>query len=138
MGRRVISPRSILAKVASRYVRTSLPDICLISHQSLWHTNNSLTAATILRKWSCIYLYLDLTTPSDTQHQLGMNNGVMFAAPIPERFEQVGQDIQQAVELALHEAEQTGVSRRGKEVTPWLLKRVAELTAGKSLPSSQS
>ncbi|KAH8100660.1 indigoidine synthase A-like protein, partial [Cristinia sonorae] len=88
--------------------------------QSPWHTNDSSTAASILL----------------TQHQLGMNNGVMFAVPIPEKYELVGQEIQNAVELAVKEAEENGINRRGKEVTPWLLKRVSELTAGKSLPSN--
>ena len=65
-----------------------------------------------------------------------MSNGVMFAVPIPEEYEQVGQEIQKAVELALQEAEEQGINRRGKEVTPWLLQRVSEHTAGRSLPSS--
>lgn len=66
-----------------------------------------------------------------------MSNGVMFAAPIPKEYEETGQEIQRAVEQALADADAAGVTRRGKEVTPWLLKRVAELTSGKSLPSSQ-
>ena len=61
----------------------------------------------------------------------------MFAVPIPEAYEEVGQVIQRAVEQALAEAEAAGITRRGKQVTPWLLKRVAELTSGKSLPSSK-
>ncbi|THH34045.1 hypothetical protein EUX98_g143 [Antrodiella citrinella] len=88
--------------------------------KSPWHLNDPISAATILH----------------AQDQLRMNNGVMFAVPIPEQYEQVGQDIQKAVEIALQEADQQGISRRGKEVTPWLLKRVSELTAGKSLPSN--
>ncbi|TCD69927.1 hypothetical protein EIP91_005751 [Steccherinum ochraceum] len=88
--------------------------------QSPWHTSDPQSAASILR----------------TQHQLGMSNGVMFAVPIPEAYEEVGQEIQKAVELALREADENGMSRRGKEVTPWLLKRVSELTTGKSLPSN--
>lgn len=77
-------------------------------------------------------------SPSVTgvQERLGMKNGVLFAAPIPERYHSIGETIQKAVEIAVQEAEQNGMSKRGKEVTPWILKRVGELSEGKSLPSS--
>jgi len=72
------------------------------------------------------------------QEQLGMKNGVLFAAPIPEKYHSVGETIQKAVETAVREAEENGMSKCGKEVTPWILKRVGELSDGKSLPSSTS
>ncbi|RPD55816.1 indigoidine synthase A-like protein [Lentinus tigrinus ALCF2SS1-6] len=71
-----------------------------------------------------------------THEQLGMSNGALFAVPIPEQYESVGEQLQRAVEQAVKESEENGVSRRGKEATPWLLKRVGELTAGKSLASN--
>ena len=90
---------------------------------------------------SCIILLCwGLTFTSefiDAQAQLGLANGAIFAAPIPEEYEAVGAELQAAVEQALQEAEENGVNRRGKEATPWLLKRVGELTAGKSLASSE-
>ena len=72
------------------------------------------------------------------QEQLGMKSGVLFAAPIPEKYHSVGETLQKAVEIAVQEAEENGMSKRGKEVTPWILKRVGELSGGKSLPSSMS
>jgi pseudouridine-5'-phosphate glycosidase/pseudouridine kinase len=66
-----------------------------------------------------------------------MKNGALFGVPIPERYEAVGEALQEAVEAALAEADQNGMSKRGKEVTPWLLRRVGELTKGTSLASSQ-
>ncbi|KAI0825052.1 indigoidine synthase A-like protein [Trametes gibbosa] len=71
-----------------------------------------------------------------THKQLGMANGTLFAVPIPESYDEVGQELQRAVEQAVQESEANGVSRRGKEATPWLLKRVGELTSGKSLASN--
>ena len=76
--------------------------------------------------------------PIGTQSQLGLANGAVFAVPIPEEYETVGLELQKAVERALEEAEQQGVNKWGKAATPWLLKRVGELTAGKSLASSES
>ncbi|KAG8219765.1 hypothetical protein J3R82DRAFT_737 [Butyriboletus roseoflavus] len=70
------------------------------------------------------------------QRQLGMSNGVLFAVPIPEKHEAHGAVLQEAIETALRESEEAGVSKSGKEVTPWLLKRVGELTSGKSLASN--
>lgn len=66
-----------------------------------------------------------------------MENGALFGVPIPEQFESIGQTLQEAVEVALAEAELNGVSKRGKEATPWLLNRVGELTKGTSLASSE-
>jgi hypothetical protein len=78
----------------------------------------------------------DLTAFSDTQWQLGMVNGALFGVPIPAKYEAIGVTLQQAVEQAVIEAEENGISKQGKEVTPWLLSRVGQLTSGKSLASS--
>lgn len=75
---------------------------------------------------------------SDTHRRLGMSTGAVFAVPIPEEYETVGLELQKYVEQALQEAEQQGINRWGKAATPWLLKRVGELTSGKSLESSES
>ncbi|KAF9237314.1 indigoidine synthase A-like protein [Melanogaster broomeanus] len=88
--------------------------------KSPWGTDDPETAARILY----------------TQKQLGMSNGVLFAVPIPAMYEAAGTTLQEAVETAVQESEETGVSKSGKEVTPWLLKRVGELTCGKSLESN--
>jgi pseudouridine-5'-phosphate glycosidase/pseudouridine kinase len=76
------------------------------------------------------------TPPIDTQWQLGMNNGALIAVPIPEDYEKAGSKIQEAVDQAVAESEQNGINKRGKEVTPWLLKRVSELTNETSLASN--
>lgn len=61
---------------------------------------------------------------------------MLFAAPIPEEFAGATHQIQTAVDQAVKESEENGMSKRGKEVTPWILGRVAELTGGKSIPNS--
>ncbi|EPQ60620.1 hypothetical protein GLOTRDRAFT_68417 [Gloeophyllum trabeum ATCC 11539] len=71
-----------------------------------------------------------------TQSLLDMPTGALFAAPIPAAHHAAAAQIQAAVEQAVRESEENGVSRRGKEVTPWLLKRVGELTGGGSLKSN--
>ncbi|EST07253.1 Pseudouridine-5'-phosphate glycosidase [Kalmanozyma brasiliensis GHG001] len=60
-------------------------------------------------------------------HQLGLESGQVFANPIPSEWNEVGARIQQSVEQAVRESVEQGIAKRGKEVTPWLLKRLAEL-----------
>jgi pseudouridine-5'-phosphate glycosidase len=99
-----------------------------------------MTAAKILRMVGVFFLYSisrsRLFAYIDTQWQLDMNNGALIAVPIPMEYEKIGMTIQKAVDQAVAEAEENGVSKRGKEATPWLLARVNELTKGDSLESN--
>ena len=63
-----------------------------------------------------------------------LNGGVVIANPIPEAYAMDPAKIQQAIEQALAESVEQGIS--GKESTPFLLARVAELTGGDSLASN--
>jgi pseudouridine-5'-phosphate glycosidase len=62
--------------------------------------------------------------------QLGFHTGTLVATPIPEKDELPAQVAEEAIAQALKEAETRGV--RGKEVTPFLLARVSELTHAES------
>ena len=73
---------------------------------------------------------------SDTQWQLGMQNGVLIAVPIPEEYEAIGERIQLSVNQAISESEQNGINKSGRDATPWLLNRIAEITKGESLASN--
>jgi len=66
----------------------------------------------------------------DLQFALGMG-GVLVANPIPESHAMDAKAIEARIEEAIKGAEREGVSR--KELTPFLLKRIFELTEGKSL-----
>jgi pseudouridylate synthase / pseudouridine kinase len=66
-----------------------------------------------------------------------MTNGALIGVPIPAKYDAVGADIQRAVDQAVTESEQNGINKKGKDVTPWILHRVSELTQGKSMESSQ-
>ncbi|TFK41213.1 indigoidine synthase A-like protein [Crucibulum laeve] len=70
------------------------------------------------------------------QWQLGMNNGALIAVPVPEEHAADGATIQKIIDQAVAESEANGVSRRGKEATPWLLDRINTLSQGKSLKSN--
>ena len=61
-----------------------------------------------------------------SRETLGFHTGTLVATPIPEKDELPAQVAEKAIAQALKEAEERGV--RGKEVTPFLLARVSELT----------
>ncbi|XP_075998065.1 uncharacterized protein LOC142991814 [Genypterus blacodes] len=65
---------------------------------------------------------------------LGLQSGVLLAVPIPEEVAAASQEIEQAIQTAVAEAGAKGVT--GKEVTPFILQRVNELTTGKSLQAN--
>ncbi|KAK0567144.1 hypothetical protein OC844_000389 [Tilletia horrida] len=66
---------------------------------------------------------------------LGLGNGIVFGVPIPDSHAPAGEEIQKAVEQAVRESVAQGIDKRGKEVTPWLLARVSQLTS-KALDSN--
>lgn len=49
----------------------------------------------------------------------------------------MGESIQIAVDQAVRESVENGMSTSGKRVTPWLLERVGQLTKGSAILSSK-
>ncbi|KAJ7169834.1 indigoidine synthase A-like protein [Mycena filopes] len=88
--------------------------------QTPWNVNDPTTAAKMLY----------------AQWQLGFQGGALIAVPIPEEYAAKGEAIQQAVAEAVRESEENGMAKRGKDATPWLLARVAELTGSESIDSN--
>lgn len=68
------------------------------------------------------------------QTQLGMRGGVLVANPIPEADALDADEINGRIAAAIADAEAQGVGR--KDVTPYLLNRIFELTGGKSLTAN--
>ena len=66
--------------------------------------------------------------------ELGLPNGLLVANPIPPEHEIPATVVEPHIEAAIAEMEGSGV--RGKEVTPFLLSRVAELSEGDSLDAN--
>ena len=63
---------------------------------------------------------------------MGLGSAVVLAVPVPQEAEMPRDKVESAIACALAEAE--GI--RGKAVTPFLLRRVAELTGGESLKAN--
>ncbi|MBQ7242906.1 MAG: pseudouridine-5'-phosphate glycosidase [Bacilli bacterium] len=68
------------------------------------------------------------------KQQLGLKGGVLISNPIPEEMALPHEYIDSIVDQAVKECEEQGI--KGKDATPFLLKRIVELTGGKSLESN--
>ena len=66
--------------------------------------------------------------------ELGLQGGAVIANPIPAEYSLDEQYMDEIIRKALGEAEEKGI--KGKDVTPFLLGKVKELTEGKSLESN--
>ena len=65
---------------------------------------------------------------------MGLAGGALVANPIPEEFSMDKAVIDKAIDQALAECEERGI--HGKETTPFLLARIAEITGNDSLDSN--
>ncbi|XP_009491267.2 uncharacterized protein LOC104038583 [Pelecanus crispus] len=65
---------------------------------------------------------------------LGLSSGVLIAVPCPQERAASVQVIEEAIQQALSEARSKGIT--GKELTPFMLQKINELTDGKSLDSN--
>ena len=63
-----------------------------------------------------------------------LQGGILVTNPIPEEFSMDPKVIDTAIKTALQDAQRDGI--RGKETTPYLLKKIVELTGGDSLESN--
>ncbi|OED44619.1 pseudouridine-5-phosphate glycosidase [Chromatiales bacterium (ex Bugula neritina AB1)] len=81
------------------------------------HTNPEETAAMLACKWG-----------------LGLQGGVLVCVPVPEQYAQNEEIINNAINNALAGLKSKGIS--GKETTPFLLSKIAEITGGSSLATN--
>ena len=76
----------------------------------------------------------ELARAFKVQADLGFTGGMLVTNPIPEEYSMPKDVIDAAIDRAIRECEEKGI--RGKDTTPFLLARVAELTGGDSLASN--
>ena len=76
----------------------------------------------------------DLAAAFKAQNDLQLGGGMLVTNPIPEQYSMDKAVIDAAIDQAIRESKEQGI--KGKETTPFLLARVAELTGGDSLASN--
>jgi len=70
----------------------------------------------------------------ETQWSLGLKSGLVIANPIPEEYALPKDYINRVIEKAYYETEKSGI--KGKDLTPFLLSKINELSEGKSLKAN--
>ena len=76
----------------------------------------------------------ELASAFKAQNDMALGGGMLVTNPIPEEFSMPKEVIDAAIDQAIAECNAQGV--KGKETTPFLLARVAELTGGDRLASN--
>ena len=76
----------------------------------------------------------ELAAAFKAQNDLALGGGMLVTNPIPEEYSMPKDVIDAAIDQAIRESVEQGI--KGKETTPFLLARVAELTGGDSLASN--
>ena len=77
---------------------------------------------------------VDIAALLRSKWSLGLRGGVVIANPIPEAFSIDAAHIETIIQKAIAEAEANGI--KGKAITPFLLGRIEQLSAGNSLASN--
>ena len=76
----------------------------------------------------------ELASAFKAQNDMALGGGMLVTNPIPEEYSMPKDVIDAAIDQAIAESKAQGI--KGKETTPFLLARVAELTGGDSLASN--
>ena len=76
----------------------------------------------------------ELAAAFKAQNDMALGGGMLVTNPIPEEYSMPKDVIDAAIDRAIAECNEQGI--KGKETTPFLLARVAELTGGDSLASN--
>jgi pseudouridine-5'-phosphate glycosidase len=76
----------------------------------------------------------DIAALMNAHWNVGIPSGVLIANPIPDAYSMSKQTIDQAIEKAIQDAKNKGIT--GKEVSPFLLSAIKEITGGSSLKAN--
>lgn len=68
------------------------------------------------------------------KRDLGLNGGILITNPIPEEYSMDPEVINKVIDEAIKEMDEKGI--KGKQCTPFLLAKIAEITEGRSLAAN--
>lgn len=68
--------------------------------------------------------------------KIGVGSGVLLAVPVPDHLSTSAQVVQEATDQSLREASAQNIT--GNDVTPFVLRRVNDITKGASLQTSKT
>ncbi|MDO4543291.1 MAG: pseudouridine-5'-phosphate glycosidase [Clostridia bacterium] len=82
----------------------------------------------------CIEDPKDIAAAITTAKAIGYKGGMLVTNPIPEEYSMDEKVINKAIDDAVNEAEMNGI--KGKDITPFLLDKIKNITDGRSLESN--
>ena len=83
-----------------------------------------------------VYTAQEVAAVVRARQSLGLQNGLLVTVPVPIEDACDPDEAEEAISQATAEADQAGI--HGPAATPWLLRRVVELTAGRSLRANRA
>lgn len=92
------------------------------------------TRSSGIKMENVVYTPLEVAKIIKAKRDNKLDGGILVANPIPEEYAMDTKTINDAIEKALKMAEENNIT--GKEVTPFLLKTIVEITGGDSLESN--
>ncbi|KVI08033.1 Indigoidine synthase A-like protein [Cynara cardunculus var. scolymus] len=111
--------------------------VCVVSYKTddfpAFFTEKSGCKSMPLRAVKARLVPLD-QRPLEVNRKLDLKSGILIAVPIPKEHSVSGNVIESAIQTALREAGDKGIT--GSAETPYLLSRVNDLTGGASLESN--
>ena len=78
----------------------------------------------------------DVAKMARARNTLGLATALLVCVPVPEADELLAEEAEEAIARAVEEAESLGVG--GKELTPFLLARLVEMTGGQTRRSNEA
>ena len=82
----------------------------------------------------CIKDAADAARIVHAKRDFGLDGGILITNPIPEEYSMDPEAINKVIAEAIEEMDEKGI--KGKECTPFLLAKIAEITEGKSLAAN--
>lgn len=76
----------------------------------------------------------DIAKLIHTKRELGLKGGMLIGNPIPEEYAMDFDYMEEVIQKALEKADKAGV--RGKEITPFLLASIKDITGGKAFEAN--
>ncbi len=76
----------------------------------------------------------DVARIAHAKWSMGLGGGLLIGNPVPERYAMDFDEMSAVIDRAMAQAEEAGV--RGKDITPFLLAHIVELTGGDSLKTN--
>lgn len=97
---------------------------------AFWSRDSGIDAPLVAKDIQDIVQFMNMRAALD------IKGGILITNPLPIEAEIPREEMEGYIKKAITDAESAGI--RGKDVTPWLLERIVDITDGRSLSSNKA